>query len=71
VLFAWLSCGFLLLLLLLLQVLYDLQPHHCAARSQGLPWILVLMIYSTSVSAGLAVVLLMLYPLFKTKAKAL
>jgi hypothetical protein len=54
-----------------LQLLHDLQPHHCAARSQGLPWILVLMIYSTSVSAGLAVALLLLYPLFKKKAKAL
>jgi hypothetical protein len=54
-----------------LQVLADLQPSHCAARSQGLPWILVVMIYSTSVSAGLAVSILLVYPLFKKKAKAL
>lgn len=53
------------------QILHDLQPHHCAARSQGLPFILILLIYSTSVSAALAVSILMLYPLFKKKAKAL
>jgi hypothetical protein len=57
--------------LLFTQVLLNLQPHHCAARQPGLPWILILMIYSTSVSAGLAVALLMIYPLFKRKAKAL
>jgi hypothetical protein len=52
-------------------VLHNLHPHHCAARSPGLPTVLVVLIYSTSVSAGLAVALLLIYPLFKKKAKAL
>lgn len=53
------------------QALDNLHPHHCAARSKGLPFYLIVAIYSTSVSAGLAVALLLIYPLFKKKAKAL
>jgi hypothetical protein len=51
--------------------MYDLHPHHCAARAKGLPWFLVAAVYGTSIVAGLSVALLLIYPLFKRKAKAL
>ena len=49
-------------------VVHMCRRQHSEAR---LPTVLVVLIYSTSVSAGLAVALLLVYPLFKQKAKAL
>eukprot|EP00878_Enallax_costatus_P020352 GHUV01021506.1.p1 GENE.GHUV01021506.1~~GHUV01021506.1.p1 ORF type:complete len:850 (+),score=172.67 GHUV01021506.1:211-2760(+) len=51
------------------KVMDDLTPHKCAARTPGLPPLLLAAIYGTSASAGLAVAVVLVYPLFKRKSK--
>eukprot|EP00879_Flechtneria_rotunda_P012231 GHRR01012773.1.p1 GENE.GHRR01012773.1~~GHRR01012773.1.p1 ORF type:complete len:1051 (+),score=372.66 GHRR01012773.1:153-3305(+) len=53
------------------KVLADLHPHHCAARVGGLPRLLIIAIYGTSTTAGLAVASVLVLPLFKRKAKSI
>jgi hypothetical protein len=60
-----------LLLLLLLQILAELTPQKCKVRTGGLPPLLLAAIYGTSITAGLAVAIVLILPLFKKKAKAI
>lgn len=53
------------------QIVADLTPHQCKARSPGLPPLLVAAIYGTSATAGLAVATVLVMPLLKKKAKAI
>jgi hypothetical protein len=48
-----------------------LAPHRCAVRAGGLSRLLVVAIYSSSITAGLAVAIVLLVPLFKRKSKAI
>jgi hypothetical protein len=54
-----------------LQIIAELTPQKCKVRTGGLPPLLLVAIYGTSTTAGLAVAIVLILPLFKKKAKAI
>lgn len=53
------------------KIIAELTPQKCKVRTGGLPPLLIAAIYGTSTAAGLAVAIVLILPLFKTKAKAI